>query len=293
MKNKPLTPTRLRWLEQRKKPRLVEGEPLNYPIPAGNRYASVMVRFIDGMCRETEREVLKAFRSDTAKQSPILTQDASITGMVSRVIRALSKKYLAMDFLNDIEKMLRDTNKASVSEVKSSIEKLSGGLSIKTDFLTGAMKEQVAAYTRENVSLFKTITSNHFATVEKAVIDSIVSGNGMADLVPFFEQHSNGQKNYAKNRALDQTKKSFASLSMERMKNAGVEKVKWMHSHGSNAPRKLHVEYNGCVFRLDTPPYIGTMYGVEIYGFGGVLPYCSCRVSPVFEFEGDLWQVQE
>jgi len=60
--------------------------------------------------------------------------------------------------------------------------------------------------------------------------------------------------------------------------------VKWIHSHGSNAPRKLHQELDGQVFDIDNPPVIGIMYGVEVRGYGGVLPNCRCRIMPVFDF---------
>jgi hypothetical protein len=67
------------------------------------------------------------------------------------------------------------------------------------------------------------------------------------------------------------------------MERLGVKKVKWLHSHGSNDPRKLHQDLDKKIFDIDKPPFIGKMYGVDIYGFGGVLPNCRCALSPVIE----------
>ena len=117
-------------------------------------------------------------------------------------------------------------------------------------------------------------------------MESIINGKGLADLKPFFQKHSTGELNYAKNRALDQTRKAYTSINMARMERLGIKRVKWLHSHGSNAPRKLHQEMNGNIYDLDKPPFIGRMYNEDVYGWGGDLPNCRCTCSPVFEIEG-------
>ena len=281
-----ITKKRKKWLEQRDKPPVLRGKSLVYPDIVATKYANKIGAFYSAMAKETEREVLKLFRESDSKI--LATQDASITAQVKALLKRLAKKYMsifAKDFTDVVANMLRHVDRSSKSSVHASLKELSGGLMVKTDFLTGEMDEQFRAMTEQNVSLFKTITSNHFATVENRVMDSITDGKGLKDLIPFFDSFGKTEKNYAKNRAMDQTRKAYTSINLSRMQRLGVKKVEWMHSHGSNDPRKLHQELDGQIFELDKPPFIGVMYGQKIYGWGGELPYCRCAMRPVLEFK--------
>jgi len=96
-------------------------------------------------------------------------------------------------------------DKASSASLSGSLSKMGESLTISPDYFVKSMGETFKALTTQNVALFKTIASTHFDKVETAVMNSIISGNGLKDLNPFFETHSTGEKNYAKNRAMDQT----------------------------------------------------------------------------------------
>jgi len=263
----------------------MRGTPLLYPDITAQKYSAKIQSLLGSMQRETEREVLALFNSS---DNPIIaTTDASITSQCRILLARLARKYtriFSRDFPSVVNAMLNGVNSASKSNTHQSLKELSGGLMVKTDFLTGEMNEQFKALTQQNVSLFKTITSNHFAKVEAKVMDSITNGQGIKDLKPFFATFSNGEKNYAHNRAMDQTRKAYTSINMSRLEKLGVKRVEWMHSHGSNDPRKLHQELDGKIFDIDKPPYIGDMYGERVHGFGGVLPNCRCTVRPVLEF---------
>ena len=288
MPNPPLTKTRKKWLSERKEPPMIQGKTLLYPDVIAAKFAKRLNTLVDAMTRETEREVLKLFNSEVAKDSYLPTTDASITSQVRILLNRLKRKYERIfnrDLGKIISQMLNNTDKASKSSTAQSLKELSGGLIIKTDFLKEEMKEQFQGLIQDNVSLFKTIPQTAFSKVERAVYDSIVNGQGIKDLKPFFQQFSNGTRNYAKLRAYDQTRKAFTSLNMARLEKNGIKKVQWIHSKGSNEPRKLHQELDGKIFEIDKPPFIGEMYGKRIHDWGGVLPNCRCTVKPIFEFK--------
>lgn len=286
----PLTKTRQKWLSQRKDPPMVQGKVLLYPDAVAAKFSKRLGALVDAMTRETEREVLALLTSETAENGYLPTQDASISAQARILINRLRRKYIRI-FNRDIEslitQMLNNTNRASKSSTAQSLKELSGGLMLKTDFLSGEMKEQFQSLMQDNVSLFKTIPATAFNKVEGAVYDSITSGQGIKDLKPFFQQFSNGTKNYAHLRAYDQTRKAFTTLNMARLQKNGIKRVQWSHSHGSNDPRKLHQELDGQIFDIDKPPFIGIMYGVRIHAFGGTLPNCRCQIKPVFDFAKD------
>jgi SPP1 gp7 family putative phage head morphogenesis protein len=281
-----LTKKRQNWIDQRENPPIMRGTPLLYPDITAQKYSAKIQSLLVAMQRETEREVLDLFKSS---DSPIIaTTDASISSQARFLLARLARKYnriFKRDFPSIVLTMLKGVDTASKSNTHQSLKELSGGLMVKTDFLTGEMNEQFKAFTAANVSLFKTITSNHFAKVEAKVMDSITTGNGLKDLKPFFDTFGNTEKNYAHNRAMDQTRKAYASINQSRLERLGVKRVQWVHSHGANDPRKLHQELDGKIFDIDSPPFSGTMYNEPVYAFGGVLPNCRCTVRPVLEFK--------
>ena len=262
------------------------GKALLPPEAVGEQYWAELKPLFDALTAEVEREVMAIFNTNHASRLGLAATDDSIADKVKRVLAKLSAKYAKAfdsELGNRVARWLSNVDRSSSSSLKASMKALTEGVTVSADFLTGQMAEQFKAMTVENVGLFKTIASNYFPQVESAVMNSITSGNGLKDLVPFFENHSNGTKNYARLRALDQTRKAYTSVNLARMERLGVKRVKWLHSHGSNAPRKLHQQYDKKIFDIDKPPFAGRMYGVDIYSFGGHLPNCRCGIAPVLE----------
>ena len=282
---------KLKMITNKQTKQIISGKPLAYPDAVGLRYYRAIAPMITAMDRETQARLTELFERPSTEKT-LATMDAkqqTIAERAATIIATLRKKYMRIferDLGDIVKNMLKGVDNASRVGVATSLKGMGEGLTISADFLTGPMKEQFAAITAENVSLFKTIPEVYFPKVEAAVMDSITKGEGLNDLKPFFESHSNGTRNYAQLRAMDQTRKAYTSVNISRMKKLGIKKGRWVHSHGSNDPRKLHQELSGKVFDIDKPPFIGVMYGVDIYGWGGELPNCRCTCSPVFDFEG-------
>ena len=257
----------------------LKGKALALPVITANKYAHRIGILYGNMMREVEEEVSILINSS-------ITTDASIVSQIRILLARLAKKHEAImgGTLSDAARiMLSQVNRVSLASTASSIRELSDEVVVKPDLLTGELKESFKALTQQNVSLFKTIAPKYFSDVETNVIDSLTTGRGLFDLNKFFSSYSNKTKNYAQNRAIDQTRKAFTSINMVRLKGAGIKKVQWVHSHSSNDPRKLHLKLDGNVYSLDKPPFIGILYGQDVYGFGGILPYCRCTVKPVLE----------
>ena len=269
---------------------LIKGTPLYYPDAVGLKYWSRLAPIFNSMTRETEAEVKALFESPAAHWAGLPTQDASISELSKELIARLLKKYLRIfdrDLGDIVLRMMMGVDKSSAASLAGSLSKMGESLTISPDYFVASMGETFKALTTQNVALFKTIAEQHFAKVETAVMDSIISGNGLKDLNPFFESHSTGEKNYAKTRSMDQTRKAYQSVNLARMRKLGIKKFEWLHSGGSNEPRILHMEMNGKIYEIDNPPYICTMYGVDIYGFPGEAINCRCMIRPVIEFDDD------
>ena len=238
---------------------------------------------------ETEKTIRAIFNSETAEQ--YFAEDESIASRSRILTNALIRKINSS--VTDSSKtitmrMIKGTDKASQSSLHQSLKELSGGMSIKTSTVGEQVSERLKASIDANVGLIKSINSDYLGKVKDAVNRSIMTGNGLQDLVPFLKKQRGITTRRARNMALDQTRKAFNSLNAARMQDVGVETYEWVHTGGSVAPRPFHINnsptgLNGGIFSLTKPPVIDPKTGER--GIPGQLPNCKCRMRPVIKFD--------
>lgn len=282
-----LTRAKQKWADSHK-PKVLLGTPLNPNISDAIKYKRKLSRLIDLMTNEVEKQIKKLFETEHAEE--YFAQDASISSQARILTNALTKKF--EDLFASIAKPLAEqvannADKSSSIALHSSLAELSGGLSLKTTGLSSDLLDVVNATITENVGLIKSIPTQYLEGVQGAVMRSITGGRGMADLVPYLQAHKSITNRRANLIALDQTRKAFNNLNKGRMQKLGIKQFKWLHSGGSNEPRKQHIEMSGKIYDIDNPPFIGVMYGAQVFGFPGQLPNCRCRMLPVIKFSED------
>jgi SPP1 gp7 family putative phage head morphogenesis protein len=90
-------------------------------------------------------------------------------------------------------------------------------------------------------------------------------------------------KQFSKDRAeliaRDQNSKVYASLNTERMRQAGVEKFRWIHSSAGKVPRQTHLDKDGEIFDIDDPRLWEGPKADR--GPPGWAINCRCRAAPV------------
>jgi SPP1 gp7 family putative phage head morphogenesis protein len=280
-KNKPLlTKKKQTWAKQFKPKNAVKGTPLNPNVGEQAIYSAQLERMTIKMVDETTRRVIKLFRQD-----PNFAQDASTASQARILMSELTKKFTQLFNSNAkpvAKKMVERENRSSKRSMHTSLKQLSGGLSIKTDVMTPEIKDIMSASVQENVGLIKSIPQEYLGKVQGAVMRSISSGNGLADLVPFLEKQKGMTKRRARNIALDQTRKAYNGINRGRMQAIGVKQYEWLHTAGSQKPRPQHIAMSGNIYSLDDPPVIDDNTGER--GIPGQLPNCKCRMVPVIKF---------
>lgn len=263
--------------------KVINGLPLNHNISATARYSHELIELVNEMTALTARDIHAYFAEPAARE--YFAQDATVSGDAKRLMQAILKKIddLFATFSRPIaERMAKDAIRSSEFALKGSLKQLSGGLTIDTDILTGDLKDIVKATIEENVSLIRSIGTKYHTAVQGAVYRSITTGNGLADLVPFLQRYKGITKRRAQFIAEDQTRKAFNTINKGRMQRVGVEQYTWLHTGGSQHPRKLHVRMSGNVYSFDKPPIIDERTGER--GIPGQLPNCRCRMQPVIKF---------
>lgn len=247
------------------------------------QYVRDLKRLIRTMTKRTQKAVTHLFESGTAEE--FFTQDASIASQA----RILTNKL--MDVFNQLftdrakplaKKMARNANKLSAINLKTSLKTLSKGLTLKTDFITPALTTITKAVVAENVALIKSISEYYLSSVQKTVLRSITTGNGLKDLMPALTKFKGITERKAENIALDQTRKAYNAINAERMRTIGVRKFEWLHSGGGQKPRQDHIEMNGNIYSFDDLPVIDKKTGER--GIPGQAINCGCTMRPIIDF---------
>lgn len=280
-----LTKRKQAWVDRRQ-PDVVRGKPLNPSAGPEMRYAARLQNLIDRMTADCEKQVKRLFASDAAEQ--YFAQDASVASQARMLTNALLKKY--EDLFSAASKPIAETmanqvDAASSASLHTSLRELSGGLSLSTTSLQGGLSQIMSATITENVSLIRSIPAQYLQGVQQALMRSITSGNGLEDLVPYLEKHKGITTRRAQLIASDQTRKAFNNLNKGRMQRVGVTKFEWLHTGGSNEPRKLHQQLSGQIFSFDKLPVIDENTGER--GIPGQAINCRCRMLPVLDLGGN------
>lgn len=279
-----LTARRKAWAEKRQIAPTFKGSPLVHNAAVGARYQKRLERLVSRMTEQTRKEVMKLF--DSSEASSYFAMDASIGSQARILMNALNKRFselFAKEAKPAAESMVNDAAKAGKTSLHASLQKLSGGMSLKTSIFDQTSKEILKATIAENVGLIKSIAAEYMQKVEGAVMRSITTGNGLQDLVPAIEKYQGQTHRRAKNIALDQTRKAYNSINKARMQALGVKKFMWHHSGGGANPREEHIKMDGQIYSFDNLPVIDERTGET--GIPGQCPNCKCIMSPVFEFE--------
>jgi SPP1 gp7 family putative phage head morphogenesis protein len=280
-----LTKKKKRWANQFK-PNVIKGTPLTPNMMVAQRYYKTLEKMVNTMSETIEKRIISLFESELGEQ--YFAQDESIASQARITINELARRF--DELFAERSKIIADrvaaqSDKAALSAVQESLKQMSGGLVISQSAMTDDINEILKASVAENVQLIRSISQQYLKNVQGAVMRSITTGRGLQDLVPYLHKQRSITLRRSRIIAMDQTRKAYGALSQKRMRNAGVKKFEWLHTGGSNEPRKLHQHLSGQIFSYDNPPIIDKTTGER--GFPAQLINCRCKAIPVLEFSGD------
>lgn len=281
---------------------IVRGTPLNYPKAVEVKYRRAVNQVVVAMMKETEKEITAFFKRPNteaffAQDSVVLlfTQDDNVGTAAQKVLARLFKRLDALSRTRGAaaaQAMVEGANRSSKAGIASSLKELSGGLTIQPSDIGGQIADKLRAAINVNTDLIVSINQAYLGKVADAVNRSIMLGNGLEDLIPFFEKQRGITKRHAKNLALDQTRKAYNSLNVARMEQAGLTKFEWLHTGGGQKPRKFHITrfpagLNGGIYEINDPPVADPKTGEKALPSG--LVNCKCRMIPVLVLdEGEI-----
>jgi uncharacterized protein with gpF-like domain len=275
----------------------VRGKPLHIPCGIQLKYVHAIDDMTRRMAEDAHKRIIalfETFKDHFATDGNTVGMDALSFDSQARIL--VNKLKLQWDQLFGklamglSPWMANSINRASSDSVRQSVESLpnlhaeGAKLSIDIATLSAQTKTLLGASSVRSSDFIRSIPEKHLNDVAAATYNSITSGNGVADLIPFFEKHDKGIMNWAHNTAMDQTRKTYNGLNLGRMKKIGIKKGEWIHTGGSQHPREEHEDADGETFELDKGLPIGDDGG---YVLPGDDPNCRCSFAPVVEFDDD------
>lgn len=290
--NVKISPKKKKWAKNRDV--YLQGTPLYYSVSLQDKYKYKLERLVLFMTRVTKTELLKLFKGDLGQeffedQEELAAMDASLSSNARIILNKLIAKFSSIFDEQSLElakDMVYDQNKYSDKSLNQSINQLTGGLELQSDFIPASLKEVIKAAIQENVYLIKSIPDKYFLDISGSVMRSITGGGGVNQLIKDLNKYTAQSKRRVKNIALDQTRKAYNAINRQRMLSAGYKKFMWLHSGGGQNPRKEHIKMNGNIYSFDDPPVIDKKTGEK--GFPGQAINCGCTMKPVYEFpEGE------
>ena len=282
----------------------IESEPFRYSQALENEYKREIRSLVNAMLKDVAKSLVDTYRQN--KEGFAL--DSAATN-IADVIRELEKKYRRI-FETQGEEMAKKMVMRQLRYSRSAFKKVMAKLMPKeTEMptITGSVipldvQDVVKASIMENVSYIQSIQQKYFEQVVGSVTRSMQAGGSIKQLRDEILKYNGMTKRRADIIAYDQTRKAYMSINLRNMKNAGIQKVMWMHSGGGYTVREYHYRkwdgvsgkedghpngLNGFIFDINNKPVIQEADGKqqEIRGYPAQLPNCKCVLKAIIELE--------
>lgn len=257
---------------------------------------AVVTAMIDDYDGQLERlfripEIRKFYGMDTAGVSNVLVLDAKKPqSLFEKLMNKLKNKW------HDIFEGFAEATAKKFAEKVDQHSKTTAWHSLSA----AGVKEPKISYNKNiNRTLEAAIDFNHtlitglqadaHEQIHSAIMLSLTSPNpeqqGQVGISTAVYKAGITSKKRIKLIANDQNSKMYSALNVDRMKQAGVDQFRWVHSSAGKVPRESHVKMDGEIFDLDDPRLwqTGGDFGLKKGDLGppGWAINCRCRAVPI------------
>lgn len=269
---------------------IIKGRPLPPPAGIAAWYKKELRRLTAEMLRSVSAKVEAAFKS-TASDSVAFDEDRQ--AMLQRLLDRTEKEFARLFEQKALELSAR---MAAMEEAQAgratsaAFNDLKAALTIRPT-ITPELKQSMQAIIAENVNLIKSIENRYFEQIRGAVNRAILNNGSYSQLKEEISKYNGQNMRRAGLIARDQSHKAWTALSMQKMKDAGINGWEWVHGGGVKTPRETHIKtaeqggINHTIHKTGEKCY-DPQKGVERGILPGELPYCRCFARPVIIIEG-------
>lgn len=238
---------------------------------------------LDKLVEEMNRSLIYWISAQWRRNEPALASDEAPAAGLRRMMRDLRRRWESR--FDDASKKLADHFVQDASRrSQKALEKILDDAGMTVQFrLTPTVRGVINATIGDNVSLIKSIASEHLTDVEGIVLRSVQQGRDLHYAARAIEDQFGVSKRRAALIARDQNNKMTAAITRVRQQELGINKARWLHSGGGKHPRPEHVAFSAG--RLGGPFY-DVSKGAYLEGkwtWPGIEINCRCVSQPVVE----------
>ena len=231
---------------------------------------------LDAELAAMHRSILYWLSAQYRATPPPLAEDANPAVALRAAIRKLGKRWQKR-FDRLAQQMAAHFATSTQSRVDRSLAQMlrEGGFTVRFK-PTPAMRAAYGAVVAENVSLIKSVASQHLTAIEGDVMRSVMAGRDLAALSDELQASYGVTKRRAAFIARDQNNKATAVLQRTRHIELGVTKAVWLHSAGGKQPRPEHVAFSGQVYDVAKGAFLD-----GVWTWPGMEINCRCVSKPI------------
>jgi uncharacterized protein with gpF-like domain len=176
---------------------------------------------------------------------PRMAMDATPAEQLRRELKKLGIRW-EKRFAEAAPKLARYFALSTAARSKAVLEKIlrDAGISVRFQ-LSSPMRDIMEATIADNVSLIKSIASEHHTAIEGVVMRSVTTGRDLGFLVRQLEHRYGVTRRRAALIAMTQNNMATASMTRARQVEVGITEAVWLHSHAGKEPRRTHVANSG------------------------------------------------
>lgn len=234
----------------RKQDPVIVGTQMRSNIGIRNWYNQELNKMVDQMMAAARAEIGKALKEPDMKK--FFAEDAKKPqSIMARAMEAIKKRFQAITETSLAQQFVQRSDKSSKAAVTTSVGSM--GAQYK-DKMTGDLNTVIQGSIYENTRLISSLSDEAYNRIEMAVNQSLVSpeagAQGQKGIYDHLMKTEEMSKSRAKLIAHDQTSKVYTTLNTARMKDAGLQKFRWVHSSARKVPRHSHLDRDGKIYLL-------------------------------------------
>jgi|LULL01.1.fsa_nt_gb SPP1 gp7 family putative phage head morphogenesis protein len=259
------------------------GSPISYPKMIERTYSRKLRRFVRELDRVVKENVvsrLEAILRDARRANERFDNYVDDLEAVFNQMRIVYGERIddptITNAVSETGNAVNATNAAAFSSKLSAVT----GVNVITN--VPGVRDAVQIWTRQNVTLIKTLGEEHFKDIERLVIDGVEQGESLRTITKKIQERTKASRNRAKLIARDQVGKLTANVTARRSSELGIKRFRWVTSLDDRV-RASHRALHGKVFSYEK--------GADVDGQSGVLPgepiNCRCALVPIISSVGE------
>lgn len=251
------------------------------PIHPNQGIEAAYRKKLDALITDMQRSIVWWIRAAYRDTPPIMAQDEpGAMHRLRREFETLGKRWTDR-FEAAAPELARYFATAAKDRVDGALAAAlrRAGISVRFQF-TPAAREVFEATVAENVSLIRSIASQHLTQVEGAVFRSVTAGRDIGGLATELEQRFGVTKRRAAFIAQSQNAIATSTITAVRQRELGIVEAIWLHSFGGREPRKSHLAANGKTYKIAEGMELEE-HGVMVRTWPGRLPRCRCTSKSI------------